>query len=511
MNPAAPLAPSAPALLPGGFTCRPSAGPATPATDSFRDALDQAVQGKSDAATSRTQTGKARRDSETDSDSSSGPREDRVKDQPEDEATVSDTSLAGALAVTAPPPPPPEDRVAPPQNNSSAELSIGTQDSAAGLWSAATKAGSDTRIASGDNSASTPPAPAPTGTTQLIDVLTPITPADVAPAVPLPATPQTPPVEETPVADFNLPTPTTSEAALRLDASQSVTANPTLETVLAEPLAAMPAAVKMTPGKVRLDSEDPADPGLRPAREIPPESADNPRGISTAKMVVAMKNTQKKDEIAGMTQQILPSVQPAQVPPLPGLNAAGLRREKTLSLGADMTALASEKISFAPVRTDASAPQEVSRSTTPALGRISELVTREVRLFKRAADDLVEVVLTPDAKTQISLRLQWREGQVEVQARCDTGDYRGLNGNWPQLQASLASQGVRLSHLSERVQTGLSDFFNQSSFSQSQGGERRASEPARFSDARATQESPRPAAITPRTTVRSNRLLESWA
>ncbi|MFO1511540.1 MAG: hypothetical protein U1F83_01270 [Verrucomicrobiota bacterium] len=100
-----------------------------------------------------------------------------------------------------------------------------------------------------------------------------------------------------------------------------------------------------------------------------------------------------------------------------------------------------------------------------------------MRLFKRAADDLVEVVLTPDAKTQISLRLQWREGQVEAQARCDLGDFRALNSQWPQLQAALAAQGVRLSHLSERVQSGFTDFFNSPSFAQSHGGQRQPTPP----------------------------------
>lgn len=144
------------------------------------------------------------------------------------------------------------------------------------------------------------------------------------------------------------------------------------------------------------------------------------------------------------------------------------------------------------------------------MGRISDIITREVRMFRHAADDLVEVVLTPDAKTQISLRLQWRDGQVEAQARCDFGDHKMLNMQWPQLQTALADQGVRLSHLSERVQTGFTDFFNNSGFSQSRGGDRQPSPQTLRENGTITPSpgSSKPAAAKQ---AQARRLLESWA
>ena len=101
-------------------------------------------------------------------------------------------------------------------------------------------------------------------------------------------------------------------------------------------------------------------------------------------------------------------------------------------------------------------------------------------MFRRTADDQMDVVLTPDAKTQISLRLQWRDGQVEVLARCEMGDHHALSLQWPQLQSSLEQQGVRLSDLAQRASTGYTAFFNSSSFSQPQsnGGQRQAEPPA---------------------------------
>jgi hypothetical protein len=123
------------------------------------------------------------------------------------------------------------------------------------------------------------------------------------------------------------------------------------------------------------------------------------------------------------------------------------------------------------------------------------------------------VVLTPDARTQISLKLQWRDGQVEVQARCDMGNYHSLNGDWPQLQAALAGHGVRLSHLSERVQTGFTEFFNNSGFSQQRGGGRQeSSQQPRENIFQAVPTVSNASKTSAAKTVKqSNQRLESWA
>lgn len=102
------------------------------------------------------------------------------------------------------------------------------------------------------------------------------------------------------------------------------------------------------------------------------------------------------------------------------------------------------------------------------MARVSEVVSREVRMFKRGGDDLIDVILTPDIKTQISLRLQWRDGQVAVQARCDLGDYQMLQAHWPLLQSALADHGVRLSHLTQRIPSGFTEFFHNPNFASHQ-------------------------------------------
>lgn len=203
---------------------------------------------------------------------------------------------------------------------------------------------------------------------------------------------------------------------------------------------------------------------VRAARLARLEGLETAAGTGGAKSSATMKTAIKKEEIAGNAEQFLPVASPnalSALRNLPGdLNRAATGQFSSLN---GIEAAGS---------TNATAPGTDTetlfvRSNSP-MNRISEVISREIRMFKRGGDDLVEVVLTPDTKTQISLRLQWRDGQVEVQARCDLGNYQSLNTEWPQLQQSLANHGVRLSHLSERVPTGFTEFFNNPGFAQQQ-------------------------------------------
>jgi hypothetical protein len=249
----------------------------------------------------------------------------------------------------------------------------------------------------------------------------------------------------------------------------------------------------------------------RAARRAWAEALENARGIGGAKSMETMKTAIKKEEIAGLGQQFLPGTASG-----PGASLTNLPGEARLAGPAENspvnTLLAATKMAPAPTRADpAGVSESLDLRATAAVTRTGELISREVRMFKRAGDDLVEVVLTPDAKTQISLRLQWREGQVEVQARCDLGDHHALNQHWTQLQASMAQHGVRLSHLNERTPTGFTEFFSNPGFSQHSGGERRSAAHPHGAE-------PLPAPVTPagksgaaKSGARGSRLLESWA
>jgi len=155
--------------------------------------------------------------------------------------------------------------------------------------------------------------------------------------------------------------------------------------------------------------------------------------------------------------------------------AADLRQAGTGKLSAEVVAAAVARSLQSPVREDDHPVAEsVSLDPHSPVARINEIILREARMFRRTGDDLVEVVLTPDAKTQIALRLHWRDGQMEALARCDLGDYQTLNAQWPQLQAALAEHDVRLAPLSERIRTGFTDYFNDPNFARPHRGDRRS-------------------------------------
>ncbi len=211
----------------------------------------------------------------------------------------------------------------------------------------------------------------------------------------------------------------------------------------------------------------------RPARAVRRADTagnENGSGISAANLAATMKNVPNKDEFAGLGRQDLPGE----------TFSAG----RTVSNNATKTPVAESLFTIGTMATAKSfdgrgetvAVDDSARFQPARIERIGEIISREVRMFKRAADDQVDVVLTPDAKTQISLRLQWRDGQVEVQAKCELGDHRALSLQWAQLQTSLAQQGVKLAPLTERTSTGFTEFFSPSSFSHSQnsGGQRQS-------------------------------------
>jgi len=286
--------------------------------------------------------------------------------------------------------------------------------------------------------------------------------------------------------------------------------------------------IALTPDEMVLDGLNPApsaevaeavaptsDAARRAARAVRrslEEARETARGTAGAISTETMKTAMNQEKFAGLGEPGLPNAAALPVSTLSNLPGEARLGAPGGGAAADVLAAAG-KLTPAPTRADVSGAGDLLDLRPPSpLVRVNELVAREVRMFKRGGDDLVEVVLTPDTKTQISLRLQWREGQVEVQARCDLGDHQSLSQQWPQLQNAMAQHGVRLSHLNERTPTGFTEFFNHPSFSQQHGGERRpagAGAPGEGPSARGEGRGT-PAAAPP-AAARSQRLFDSWA
>ncbi|MEO8427914.1 MAG: hypothetical protein ABI651_12465 [Verrucomicrobiota bacterium] len=93
-------------------------------------------------------------------------------------------------------------------------------------------------------------------------------------------------------------------------------------------------------------------------------------------------------------------------------------------------------------------------------------ISKQAVALKHFNADSMAVVLKPDSETAIFLHLQLQNGQVEVHARFERGDYQALRAGWEQLRESLASQGIRLGPLHNSTSN---DYTNASQTSDKSG------------------------------------------
>jgi GTP cyclohydrolase II len=78
---------------------------------------------------------------------------------------------------------------------------------------------------------------------------------------------------------------------------------------------------------------------------------------------------------------------------------------------------------------------------------VAEAIRTHVQILKSSGQEKLEVVLRPDAQTELRLHVEKVNGEVLVQARCDRGDMARLESNWSAIQQTLANQGVRVEAL----------------------------------------------------------------
>jgi len=193
-------------------------------------------------------------------------------------------------------------------------------------------------------------------------------------------------------------------------------------------------------------------------------------GTAAAKSDHSMEKGLEQNQFAGLAEQKLPAhsrnalaveQRPAGDRGLESVREAAFdRTDKSIHSLAD--GLAGRPGSIAAASGSTGGMEATSGSAVRTAEQLLQNMTREVAQFKRFNAESMAVVLKPDAQTEIFLHLASRNGQIEIQARFERGDFASLNGQWAQLQQTLAQQGVRLSNLQES--------FNQPS-AQPQAGE----------------------------------------
>jgi hypothetical protein len=187
------------------------------------------------------------------------------------------------------------------------------------------------------------------------------------------------------------------------------------------------------------------------ATVTPPQAEAN--GTSIAKQDVAMKQAEKTNKIAGQTEKVLPGnvVSAARENQSSGisLNTQSIMATAT----ADSPASASVN-GVSSLSADSVAASAAANARANTLERTQELVTVSAVRLSDSGNNSMQVVIKPDAGTQLSLELRQQGGNVEVQAVLQQGDFNHLNQQWPDLQQRLDERGIRLAPLTDDGASG---------------------------------------------------------
>lgn len=177
-------------------------------------------------------------------------------------------------------------------------------------------------------------------------------------------------------------------------------------------------------------------------------------GTSIAKQDMSMKQAEKTNKIAGQTEKVLPSnaVSASRENPASGISL------NTQSFMATAAAAGSPALSnidgMSSSPSDSVAAAGVADARANTLERTQDLVMVSATRLSDSGNNSMQVVIKPDAGTQLSLELRQQGGNVEVQASLQQGDFNHLNQQWPDLQQRLEERGIRLAPLTDEGASG---------------------------------------------------------
>ena len=201
-----------------------------------------------------------------------------------------------------------------------------------------------------------------------------------------------------------------------------------------------------------------------------PSSGSRPSVVEHAGTVVAqqdavMKMAAKKTDFSGTLQKLPGTAASIGVKAgenLPTAQQSVVSSQQSMTVGspADRSPL-----SVVPELASSPAP-----TAMPSIQRMQELVSLQVMRLHESGADEMHVVIKPDTGMQLSLQLIQRDGNVQVQAVLDRGNYDLLSRHWPELQQQLESRGVRVAPLASADQSfgGGSEGFRQPTTPQGQ-------------------------------------------
>jgi hypothetical protein len=176
-------------------------------------------------------------------------------------------------------------------------------------------------------------------------------------------------------------------------------------------------------------------------------------GTSIAKQDMAMNQAEKMNKIAGQTEKVLPgnavSVTRADSPSM--LSPHEEQATATAAANAQTTGNAGAVLAASAQPVAVSAPAD---ARVRLLERTQDMVTLNATRLSDSGNNSMQVVIKPDAGTQLSLELRQQGDKVEVQAVLQQGDFNHLNQQWPDLQQRLNQKGIELAPLGDDAASG---------------------------------------------------------
>lgn len=229
-------------------------------------------------------------------------------------------------------------------------------------------------------------------------------------------------------------------------------------------------------------------------------------GTAAAKPAPRMVTAVEMDETAGQAEKNLPGDAFGRDFPRPG---------EFLRNGAAIDSRVDSRMHPVPVQlTPASmASNDVqvigvaAPVSEPAVERVARALMDGVAHLRHVDRESVVVRITPQPGTELSLRVELRDGGVSAHLQLDRGDRQFVDTHWQELQRRMAEQGVQLHRDEESLGRSGSSFHQ--GFSQSQQRpEAQREEAVPFPrPPRNGSSVPRPAA----TLSHSRSMLERWA
>jgi len=160
-----------------------------------------------------------------------------------------------------------------------------------------------------------------------------------------------------------------------------------------------------------------------------------------------MKKQVNQNNFADSSAKVLSKVRlPPRLRPAKG-NEFPTLAEGSCETAAHVSVTAAPEVFFLPQVTPLSAPASAT------IDRIFRGIFIEVTMMRRIFSDSLAVVLRPDSRTELFVRLETDADTIQAFVQCECGDPNMLSMHWPELRHSLQQHGVRLMELNQSPRT----------------------------------------------------------